>query len=55
MTTIYEVKTSHGRDFWVAATSPQRAIAKLLRKGKKLIDKGEKVTGVSEAGTVDVE
>lgn len=51
---IYSVSTSHSRSFWVAATSPGRAITKLRRKSRKLLDYGEKITGVSEAGTIDV-
>lgn len=51
---VYTVTTSHGRDFWVVATSPGRAISKLLRKGRLLLDRGEKVTGASEIGTIDV-
>lgn len=52
--TIYDVKTNANRTFWVVATSPGRAITKLKRKGKKLLDYGEKIIGVEEAGTVDV-
>lgn len=51
---IYRVSTTCSRSFWVVASSPGRAIAKLKRRGKKLLDRGERVTGSSLAGTVDV-
>lgn len=51
---VYSVRTDLHRSFWVVATSPGRAITKLKRKGRKLLDYGEKITGVSEAGTIDV-
>lgn len=52
--TIYSIKTNFNRTFWVVATSPGRAITKLRRKGRKLLDWNEKITGVEEEGTVDV-
>lgn len=60
MKDIYKVKTDnpngvYPRTFWVAATSPGRAMTKLKRNGKKLLDRGEKIVGVELEGTVDVE
>jgi len=55
MTTVYEVETDHNRSFWIIATSPQRAITKLKRRAKRLLDRGEKIKGVSTAGTIDIE
>jgi len=51
---VYSVDTTCSRSFWVLATSPGRAISKLKRKGKKLLDRGEKITGSRLVGTVDV-
>lgn len=53
--TVFEVSTDRRNDaFWVVATSPGRAITKLKRKGKKLLDRGEKITGVRIAGEIDI-
>lgn len=51
---VYSVSTNYSRSFWVVATSPGRAITKLKRKARKLLDCGERIIGVSEAGTIDV-
>lgn len=51
---VYEVSTSLSRHFWVLATSPGRAISKLKRRGRVLLDRGERITGSSRAGTIDV-
>lgn len=61
MKEVYKVTTDdpngsiYGRSFWVVAASPGRAITKLKRKGRKMLDRGEKITGVTHAGTIDVE
>lgn len=53
MKTVYNVHTSFGADYWVVATSLEHAIKKVLKA--KILDVREKPSGVSMAGTIDVE
>jgi hypothetical protein len=55
ITPVYELRTDRNREFWVTATSPERAISKLKRRGRKLLDRGEKIVASRHVGDIDVD